>query len=286
MKKRLSFISILLILLVFSLLPDGLKGQNKGELLEGHIRVSYIDVGQGDSAFIEFPGGKTALIDAGESVAAEAVIPFIEDYGYDTIDYIICTHPHSDHIGGMSKVIQAFQIGTVYMPKVSHTSKTFETLLLTIQEKGLGIHTAKAGVSIQVTPEITMEFLAPCNDYYEEMNNYSAVVRLCYGKNAFLFTGDAEMLSEDEILAEGYNVQAQVLKVGHHGSVTSTGRKFLQAVSPSFAVISSGKGNDYGHPHRETLALLKNKKIAVLRTDQQGTITFMSDGNRVWEVIK
>ena len=284
MKKRLYLIPFLLVLLILSFLPDGLNVQNEPELVEGQMRVSYIDVGQGDGAFIEFPEGKTALIDAGEAFAAEAVIQLIEDYGYDTIDYIICTHPHSDHIGGMSEVIQNFQIGAIYMPKVSHSSKTFETLLLTIREKDLGIHTAKAGVSVSVSPEITMEFLGPCSEYYEEMNDYSAVVKICYGENAFLFTGDAEVLAEQEILAGGCDIRADVLKVGHHGSVTSTCKEFLQAVSPRFAVISSGAGNDYGHPHRETLSKLKRMDIAVLRTDQKGTITFMADGNSVWEV--
>lgn len=169
------------------------------------------------------------------------------------------------------------------MPKASHTSKTFEKLLLAIQEKGLKIHAAKAGVSVSVTPEITMEFLGPCSDSYEDLNNYSAVMRLSYGDNAFLFTGDAEVLAEKEILDGGKNIQADVLKVGHHGSVTSSCEEFLQAVSPKWAVISSGKGNDYGHPHQETLDALEKMNITVLRTDQKGTISFTANGDSIQE---
>lgn len=282
MKKRVYTVLFLFIILVLSLFSEVLN-QPESRPADGFMRVSFIDVGQGDSAFIEFPDGQTALIDAGEASASDNIIDLIEGYGYDTIDYVVCTHPHSDHIGGMSEVIEQFQIKEVYMPRVSHTSKTFERLLTTIGEKGLKIHTAKAGVLLDIAPEIVMEFVAPCGNNYEEMNDYSAVVRLRYGEKAFLFTGDAEEFSEKEILDAGYDVKADVLKVGHHGSVSSSSYDFLQAVAPKWAVISSGEDNDYGHPHRETLATLKKMNITVLRTDRMGTITFITDGTKIQE---
>ncbi len=248
---------------------------------QGKLAVSFIDVGQGDSTFIEFPGGKTALIDAGEADCSETVIAYLQSRQCKTIDYVICTHPHSDHIGGMAEVLKSFDIGEIYMPRVSHTTNTYERLLLAVQNKGLTIHTAKAGVTISVEPEITMTMVAPNAESYEEMNDYSAVVRLTYGDNAFLFTGDAETVSEKEILDSGQSLGADVLKVGHHGSSTSTHKSFLKAVAPSYAVISCGDGNDYGHPHNEIVNRLKKCGAQIYRTDLHGTVLAISDGNRI-----
>ncbi len=245
---------------------------------EGKLLVSFIDVGQGDSVFVEFPGGKTVLIDAGEATGGETVVSHLMSRGCTMIDYVICTHPHSDHIGGMAEVLASFDVGEIYMPRAVHTTKTYERLLLTIQDKGLKIHTAKAGITIPVEPEVTVNMVAPVADDYEEMNDYSAVLRITYGKHSFLLTGDAEKISEKEMLDSGQDLQADVLKVGHHGSSSSSHKNFLETVAPSYAVISCGDDNDYGHPHKEVVKLLSDYGITTYRTDLHGTVTAITDG--------
>lgn len=279
MKKKYYFILLLIfaVLLGKYFLPEDRQPIHT----EGKLAVSFIDVDQGDSTFIEFPGGKTMLIDAGEASEAEEVLSYIKERGHKTVDYVVCTHPHSDHIGGMKKVIESLDIGAVYMPKVSHTSKTFENLLLSIREKGLTIQSAKAGVSLEPEADVTITFLAPVGEQYQELNDYSAVMHLAYGETSFLFTGDAETVSEKDILINSGNLDADVLKVGHHGSSTSSHQNFLDAVSPRYAVISCGEGNSYGHPHDEVLNRLENMQTKLYRTDQNGTVMAVSDGQNL-----
>ena len=244
------------------------------------LQVSFIDVGQGDSELITLPDGKTILIDAGEAKTADALIRSIQSLGAGRLDYIIGTHPHADHIGGMAKVIDAFDVGAVYLPKVEHDTKTFENLLLAVKEKGLKINTAKAGVILLNEAGVRAEFLAPCADKYKDLNNYSAVLRLTYQDVSFLFMGDAEQESERQIIKQASEgaLSANVIKLGHHGSSTSSSKAFLEAVSPSIAVISCGEGNSYGHPHAETLQTLDRLGITVYRTDESGTVTVSTDG--------
>ena len=243
---------------------------------EGELRVSFIDVGQGDSEFIELPNGETLLIDAGTNETGADVVNYIESLGYSSIDYVVGTHPHEDHIGGLDDVIRTFDIGSVYMPKVTADTKTFEDVLDAVDEKGLTINTAKAGVSIVDGEDLSVKMLAPVLDEYDNTNDYSAVIKVVYGDTSFLFTGDAEEYAESLITGD---VNADVLKVGHHGSSTSTGEAFLERVSPSYAVISCGLGNSYGHPHTETIEKLGG--IPVFRTDEMGTIVATSEGSEI-----
>ena len=238
-------------------------------------------MGQGDSAFIEFPGGKCALIDAGEAENARSVVSYLKERQCKKIDYLICTHPHSDHIGGMVQVLEAVEVGAVYMPRVSHTSGTFEKLLLAIDSKGLTVHGVKAGDSIAVEQDVTLTVVAPSSDTYEELNDYSLVLHLAYGETSFLFTGDAEKLSEQEMLKSGLPLEADVLKVGHHGSSTSSHKKFLEAVAPTWAVISCDGNNEYGHPHKEVVNRIEKLGIEIYRTDRDGTVMAISDGQTV-----
>lgn len=254
-------------------LTESNTSSNSGKLVS-----HYIDVGQGDSEFIELPDGTTMLIDAGTADYGETVVDYIKDLGYKKIDYLIGTHPHADHIGGMQKVVKSFDIGSVYMPKASTNTKTYENLLTEIKNKGLKIKTAKAGVSIISENDLKVDILAPNSSKYDELNNYSAVVKITYKNNKFLYTGDAEKLSEDEIKAD---VSADVIKVGHHGSTSSSSKNFVKNVSPKYAVICVGKDNTYGHPKDSIIKRWENIGAKILRTDEDGSITITSDGKNI-----
>ena len=243
----------------------------------GVLEVHYIDVGQGDSILIHL-SGKTMLIDAGNNAAS--IITYIKTLNIDKIDAIVATHPHADHIGGMAEIINEFVVDKIYMPKVAHTSKTYENLLLTIKNKNLKVNTAKAGTTIDLGNKIKIEVMAPNSENYNNLNDYSAVVKIEYENVSFLFTGDAEAISEKEMVEKyGNKLKANVLKVGHHGSTTSTTLNFLNTVSPEYAIISVGENNSYGHPNQETLDKLKN--IDVFRTDKLGTIVAKTDGQTI-----
>lgn len=242
------------------------------------LQVHFVDVGQADCTLVQLPNGENMLIDAGNNENGSQVVDYVKRRGIGRIDYLVGTHPHADHIGGLDDVILQLDIGEIYMPKVQTNTKTFRDVLEAVQQKGLKIKTAKAGVEILNRDNISIEILAPNADSYENLNNYSAVIRLVYRDNAFLFTGDAEELSESEITRE---VEADVLKAGHHGSSSSTSEEFLDRVSPQYAYIPCGKDNSYGHPHRETLEKLEERNIKIYRADEDGTVIFDSDGTKV-----
>ena len=242
---------------------------------EDELVAHYIDVGQGDASVIELPNGEVMLIDAGTSGYGDDIVEYIEDLGYDTIDYVVATHPHADHIGGMAEVIGSFQIGSIYMPKAVTTSKTYENLLETIQEKGLSVKTGKAGVEVLEEDDLAILMVAPVRESYSNLNNYSIVLTITYGDTTFLYTGDAEEDSLSEITS---NIKADVLKVGHHGSDTSTTKEFLEKVKPEYAIISVGEGNSYGHPAASTISLLEEYTSNIYRTDLNGTVVVRSDG--------
>lgn len=280
--KKCLIISLLLAVVLVTAGCAGLSEFSKGALSYSHqadeLAVHFIDVGQGDSILVQFPNGCVMLIDAGPDGSGAPVISYLKQQGIKKIDYLVATHPHADHIGGMAAVIEEFDINKVYMPKVTHTSKTFEDMLLSIKSKGLKITPARAGLSIFEQDGLQAAFTAPCGSDYESLNNYSAVVKIQYGSTSFLLTGDAEDLSEKEMLASDADLQADVLKVGHHGSSSSTTPDFLKSVSPEYAVISVGADNQYGHPHQETLDMLTDAGVEIYRTDVHGTVIFVSDG--------
>lgn len=244
----------------------------------GTLRVNYIDVGQGDSIFIQLPNNETMLIDAGEAYKSDNVINYLNNLGITKIDYVIGTHPHTDHIGGLEEVINTFDIGSIYMPRASSTSKTYEDLLTTISSKGLKVKTAKSGVVVLDEDNLKLEFIAPNSDSYSELNNYSAVLKLTYLDNTFLFMGDAETLSEDEITNE---IKADVIKVGHHGSDSSSSLEFVKKVSPEYAIIMVGEGNSYNHSYQSIIDRYESVGAKVLRTDLDGNIICDCDGSTV-----
>jgi competence protein ComEC len=270
------------IILVISILLIGIPGLNASAAVEPpkNIVVHFIDVGQADSILVQFPDGKVSLIDAGNVPDATDVIKYIKALGIKKIDYIIGTHPHEDHIGGMADVIKAFEIGKIYMPKVAHTTKAYEYLLLAIKAKKLTINEPKAGTDIIALGDIKYSVLAPTTSTYKELNDYSIVTKLTYKSNSFLFAGDAEKISEDLIIKAKYNLKADVLKVGHHGSTTSTSPAFAKVVNPKYSIISVGKDNSYNHPDNLIINRLKAYG-EVHRTDQEGTIVITSDGSKL-----
>ncbi len=262
-------------------MPASTSLENKNLQTEGTIVVNFLDVGQGDSEFIQLPNGKCMLIDAGTADYAETVYDEISSLGYEKIDYLVATHPHADHIGGMTEIVNGFDIGEIYMPKVQTDTRTFENLLQSVSDKGLSIKTASADTVIYNGDNLSIDLLAPVGTGYDDLNNYSAVVRLEYGGNVFLFMGDAEETAEQELLNKYSNEQLEsdVIKVGHHGSSTSSCENFVRTVKPDYAVIEVGEGNSYGHPHSQSLERWKNIGAEILRTDINGNISVVSDGH-------
>ena len=252
--------------------------------LNGLMRVHFIDVGQADSTFIELGNGQTMLIDAGRSGDGSTIVKYLRDLQYSSIDYVVATHPHDDHIGGMATVLDSFEIGKMYMPKQEHTISAFTNMLDVIEDKGIELHTAKSGVNITTNGITTIDILAPFADSYSNLNNCSAVVKLTYGETVMLFTGDAEQVIETQLLDS--DIDADVLKVGHHGAGSSSAQSFIKAVSPEVAVISCGEGNSYGHPHADTLAILNEVGADIYRTDEQGTIQVTADHHKKITVDK
>ena len=248
---------------------------------DNQLAVHFIDVGQGDSILIQTPAGEYMLIDAGPNAQGANVVKYLKELGINKIDVLVGTHPHEDHIGGLDDVINNFDIGSMYMPKVAHTTKTYSDVLKAAKSKGIKIKSAKQGLDIPMEG-IQASILSPSEGVNpKDLNGYSAVIRVVYKDTAFLFQGDAERDAENNILGSGLNIKSDVIKIGHHGSKYATGAKFLSAVNPKYAVISVGKDNDYGHPHKKTMELLNKENIPVYRTDQCGSIVAISDGNSI-----
>jgi len=240
------------------------------------LEVHFMDVGQADAILIK-QGTSAMLVDAGNNADAEFVVQYIKAQGVTKLDYVIGTHPHEDHIGGLDAVIRAFQIERIIMPKAVATTKTYEDVLAVIQQKGLKITAPVPGTKFAFG-SASFTVLAPNSADYESLNNHSVVIRLVYGKTSFLLTGDAENISEKEMLDKAFTLKSDVLKVSHHGSDTSTTTDFLGAVDPRYAVISVGKDNSYGHPSSSVIKRLQDRGVQVYRTDENGSVTAISDG--------
>ncbi len=247
--------------------------------IDGNLVIDFIDVGQGDSILIR-QGDATMLIDGGTSECKDSLLAFLEEENIDKFEYIVGTHPHEDHIGSLDDVVNAYDFDTFLFPKATSTSKTFENLVLAVQAKEKKFTTPNIGAVYELG-NARFQILAPNGTSYTSLNNYSIVIKLTYGENTFLFTGDAESVSESEMLGQSLDLSADVLKVGHHGSTTSTSKKFLEAVNPKYAVISVGKDNTYKHPTKTTMSKLSDAGIPVYRTDEEGTIECISDGKNI-----
>ena len=245
---------------------------------KGTLAVHFLDIGQGDSIFIELPNSQTMLVDAGENYYGEGIINYIYDCGYEKLDYLVATHPHSDHIGSMSYIVRHMDIDAVYMPKVSTTTKIYENLLDSISNKELKIKTAIAGTKILDIDELEIVILAPVEIYEDDLNNCSVILKITYKDRSFLLTGDAEKKEFEDVYLD---MSADVLKVAHHGSSTSTTEEILEKIKPEIAVISLGEDNEYGHPHKSTLKLLNNIECDIYRTDEDKTVKISTDGENL-----
>ncbi len=283
LKENPLFAILVGLLLCISLFSDFIT---KKPMVSGELKVHFLDVGQADSILIQEPSGKVMLIDAGNNSDADMMVNYINNLGIGKIDYVIGTHPHEDHIGGMDAVINTFDVGEVMMPKVSTNTKTFEEVLLSIKNKNLKITSPELGLDYKLG-DATFTVLAPVSEKYESLNNYSIVINLNFGETGFLFMGDAEVDSEKDIIDTGINFASDVIKIGHHGSSTSSSGAFLKKVIPKYAVISVGADNEYGHPDSIILNRLKVMGVETLRTDRLGTIVFTSNGKVMsYETIK
>lgn len=245
------------------------------------INVHYIDVGQGDCTLIVC-GGETLLIDAGENGHEQQVINYLNSVGVKKLDYIVATHQHSDHIGGIPEVLENFGTNNIIMPRLTEaqtpTNSTYTAFLKAIQKSDAKLIASKVGAEY-VLGEATFEILGPVTNDAEDINNMSVVVKVTYGKNTFLFTGDAETDEETEVIDTGSNLDCDVLHAGHHGSYTSSSKDFLNAVTPEICVISCGADNDYGHPHDTALKRIKKHTEEIYRTDICGSIVITGDGS-------
>jgi len=243
------------------------------------IKVHYIDIGQGDAIYIKMPSGEDIVIDGGNKGKGDELVAYLKKQKVDDIEVLISTHPDADHIGGLDEVLDSFKVKNVYAPKVKHTTQAYKDFLLAVKREKLTIKTAKADVSLPVKGGVKAQFVGPVKEYAKsDLNNWSAVLHVAYKKNTFLFTGDAELKSEQDMIAKKKTLRADVLKVGHHGAKTSTSATFLKYVKPKYGVISVGK-NAYGHPTKEVVTNLKRAKATMLRTDKSGTIVFEGNGS-------
>jgi competence protein ComEC len=244
------------------------------------LQVFFLDVDQADCILLK-TGDHNMLIDAGNVGQDKLVLNYLVEYNVTTLDYLVGTHPHADHIGTMASVIRAMDnVGMILMPDKSQTTKTYENFVKAINEKDVPVTIPKPG-DVFTLGDANMQVLAPNSGGYNDLNDYSIVLRVTFGSTVFLFTGDAETKSEGEQLVNGLSLKADVLKVGHHGSRTSSTQKFLDAVSPTYAVISCGVGNTYGHPHKESMSRLNAMGAVIYRTDENGTIIFVTDGENI-----
>lgn len=245
----------------------------------GDIIVEFIDVGQADSCLIVTANNDAILIDAGEDRDAEAIIEVISKYDIPDIDLMVLTHPHADHIGGAQTILETYMVKEVMMSSYPATSKLFNNLVATLETLDLTVTQATVGLEKEID-DVDLTVVG-VDSIPKDNNNSSVVMKVTYGTVDMVFTGDAEEQAEEVILQNGFDLNAEVLKVGHHGSETSSSEPFIDAVNPKIAVISCGTGNKYGHPNQITLDKLSNRNIQTYRTDLLGTITLTIDGTNI-----
>ena len=278
--KKNPLLALLIVLVAVALLiwqsAEGRK--NTVNVPMDGLYVHYIDVGQGDSELV-CCNGEYMLIDAGEPDASDAVLEYLDALGIDRLDYLVCTHGHSDHCGGLDAVVESLKVETVFTSPYAGDSPSYEIFTDTVYDAGLELTVPVLGESYRLG-EASFSFIGPLEDY-DNLNDDSLVMRLEYGDTSFLFTGDMTSKAEKDLINDGADLRCDVLKVGHHGSSGSSCYQFLYEAQPGIGVISCEKGNSYGHPHEETLSRLNDADVTVYRTDLEGSIVIFSDGMKV-----
>lgn len=253
--------------------PNGQTSSSEVQNPQGELRLTMIDCGQADSFLLE-QNGETCLVDCGTRSTGKDVVQYLKDKGITKIDYLFGTHPHDDHMGGMYDVITNFEIGKVIIPKVKDgtvTTNWYLKLMKELKQNSYNIEYVSLGTIYQLG-QATINVIGPINEPDENKNNYSTVLKVSFGEMDIIMTGDAEKKVEQDIIESGINLDAEILKVGHHGSDTSTSEAFLDAISPDYALISTEVGNKYDHPIKVTMDNLKSRNIEVYRTDENGTV--------------
>ena len=270
--KKLFFIYIVIITIISLLIPSGKNN---------YFSIHTIDVGQGDSILIQTPNSKNILIDGGDNNSHHIVSNYLKKKKVKNIDYIIATHFDSDHIGGLDNIIDKFKVSSIYAPNYKSNTKSYENLINSCLNKNLDLQYLKQGDFINIEDNISLTVLSP--SYIQEENNLNSIVfKIDYKNKSFLFTGDAEANNEINIINSYDMSDTDFIKIGHHGSSSSTTEEFIKEVSPDIAVISCGYKNQYGHPHKSTLDTLDDNNVLTYRTDILGNIVFYSDGNTIF----
>lgn len=272
MKK---IIVILLCIFLLAGCTEVLKTEKVPVTAGQEMRVHFLDVGQGDSIFIESAKGKTMLVDGGVKGAGQQVVSYLKELGVNKLDIVVATHPDADHIGGLIPVLQSIDIGQFYDSGKVHTSQTFEEMLTLIDTKNIPYHVPTTGENIAFDDDLIVKVLN-ANEHATDNNDASIVLKIMYGNVSFLLTGDAGIALEKDMLQN--DIQATVLKAGHHGSNTSSSEKFIQAVHPEVTVLSYGEGNKYGHPHAEVVERLQAVGSKIYATAEAGTVIVSTDG--------
>jgi competence protein ComEC len=285
MRRPLSALSILVLLLVLACQP-----------VRGRLRVTFLDVGQGEATVIEGPTGTVTVIDGGGvpgtderlggDPGSRVVVPFLRARGISTVDWIVPTHPDDDHVQGLLAVVTRLRVRAALDGGFPDGDGPCRRLRAHLARQRIPVTRARRGQRLALGGGAALEILHPRDPFltgtHSDPNANSIVARLTYGRITLLLTGDAEESAEADLLAAGVPLKADVLKLGHHGSRGSTSAAFLKAVAPSVAVVSCGRNNAFGHPHRQTLERLAAQRVPLWRTDRQGAITIESDGARLW----
>lgn len=256
---------------------------NQAKLMESvDVQVHIIDIAQGDSILIQ-SNTDAILIDGGNKGKGDDILDYLAEKGISTLTAVVSTHPDADHIGGLATIIHEMNVEAVYAPRVTHTTEAYKEFLQAVKMKSLKIKVAKNGVSIPTsTPHLALDFIGPTQEYRStDLNNWSAVLLMTHGKKKFLLTGDIETAAENDMIDAGVLQPVDVLKVSHHGAEEATNSNFLNVTKPKLAAISVGENNRYEHPTTEALARLKNNGTKIYRTDEHGSIVFVSNGKNI-----
>lgn len=275
---------LLAVFLLLCLLLTGCTAAPAAEKADGQLIVHFIDVGQADCALLEY-NDQYVLIDGGYPESGDTVVEYLQAQGVEELALVVATHLHGDHLGGLPTVLSVFPTGRIWCSSRIYYSSTYDNFCYYADQQDVPIENPMIGEKF-LLGDVQLQLLGPISKDYVDLNNTSLVIMATYEDNKFLFTGDMRWEAEKELVEAGTDLKADVLKVGHHGSYTSTSYLFLNEVMPEFAVISCGRNNEYGHPHSEPMSRLRDAEVTIYRTDRMGTVVAVSDGQNIsftWE---